>query len=101
MPRGGDACVMGLVDRIIDSGVQAFFQPILSVRARSLVGYEALARAVDPDTGEAVPPAVLFRKAAEEGCILELDRACRMASLKAFSPLCERNPSILLFLNFE
>jgi EAL domain-containing protein (putative c-di-GMP-specific phosphodiesterase class I) len=89
------------IEKIIESGIGVFFQPIVSVRTKSLTGFESLARAVDPDTGDMIPPTVLFSAAAKAGKLLELDRACRKSALDAFSPFHRKNPSLLLFMNFE
>ena len=89
------------VGKIIDKGVNVRFQPIVSVRRKSLVGFESLVRAVDPSDGSPVPPDALFAAAARQGLVLELDRACRAAALSAFAPLHAKNQSLILFLNFE
>ena len=54
------------------------FQPIVDLRDRAVVGYEALARGRD-----GTPPEELFAAARAEGRLTELDRACRDAALRS------------------
>lgn len=77
--------------------VVAHFQPIVSLRRREVIGYEALARGV----GEAgiIPPLALFEAARQQGLALELDRLCRETALRAFAASA-LHPA-LLFLNVD
>ena len=93
---------MGRVEQIIaGKGIRILFQPIISVRTKSLIGFEALMRAVDPLSGEAVSPPLLFEEARQAHLILELDRECRYQAFAAFAPIHRANDSLILFLNFE
>ena len=69
------------------------FQPIVDIRIRTILGYEALIRGPQ---GELHRPDQLFAAALRAGCALELENACRNASLRAFSAL---GLSGRLFLN--
>lgn len=60
------------------------FQPIIDIRVRAILGYEALIRGPQ---GELHRPDQLFAAAQRAGCALELEHACRNASLRAFSSL--------------
>ena len=87
--------------QIIDSSsIVTFFQPILSARQRSVVGAEALSRGLvgveamtrgsasaRDRTGTIIPPVDLFRMAASEGLLLELDRLCRDTAIRSFAQL--------------
>ena len=57
--------------------VGAAFQPIVDLRDRSVIGYEALARPRDGSS-----PEQLFALAREQGRLAEVDRACRQAALR-------------------
>jgi diguanylate cyclase (GGDEF)-like protein len=61
------------------------FQPIIDFRARALLGYEALIRG--PEGGALHRPIQLFAAARRNGLGLELEHACREASLRAFARL--------------
>src|ERR1700754_3759695 len=57
--------------------VRAAFQPIVDLRDRSVIGYEALARPRDGSS-----PEQLVALAREQGRLAEVDRACRQAALR-------------------
>jgi diguanylate cyclase (GGDEF)-like protein len=70
------------------------FQPILDFRVRAILGYEALIRG--PESSILHRPDQLFGAAARNGLTLDLEHACREASLRAFA--AQRLPG-RLFLN--
>ncbi len=59
------------------------FQPILDFRARAVLGYEALIRG--PESSSLHRPDDLFATAKQAGLAMELEHACREASLRAFA----------------
>jgi EAL domain-containing protein (putative c-di-GMP-specific phosphodiesterase class I) len=77
------------------------FQPIVSVKRKSLIGVEALARATDPADDKAVSPVQLFKWAREAGRLLELDQVCQANAMRHFSGLPVRDPELLMFMNVE
>ncbi|MDT3736687.1 MAG: GGDEF domain-containing protein [Denitratisoma sp.] len=95
------------LDRIVADGLlRTVFQPILGFHTRGYLGFEALIRGPAGSSLEA-PPA-LFEAAARFGLTLELERACREQSLRAFaaagltgklflnvSPQCLADPVLL------
>lgn len=83
-------------DRIV-----AHFQPIVSVRKKTIVGYEGLCRGQDPVTGALISPLRLFAIAKRENLILELDRHCRSVVLKAFAEAFAHDAGLFLSLNIE
>lgn len=64
------------------------------------MGVEALSRGVD-EGGALIPPAALFRRAAEQGLTHELDRLCRDKAVERFLPLQRANPDLILFVNLD
>ncbi len=70
------------------------FQPIIDFRVRAILGYEALIRG--PEGSALHRPDQLFAAASRAGFSLELEHACREASLRAFAG--QRLPG-RLFLN--
>lgn len=89
-------------DDILSQGsLDIHFQPILSLKQKSIIGLEGLLRASDKATGKAVPPLDLFAWAAARGRTVALDRLCRSKALAAFAPLAGAPQAPLLFLNFE
>jgi len=85
---------------LTNQAVEAFFQPIVSMRTQKVVGVEALSRGRAP-AGELIPPLALYGRAQREGRTLELDRLCREKALQAFKLRFREQPDQLLFLNFE
>lgn len=87
---------------IIESeSLLACFQQIISVSRNTVLGLEGLIRGIDPDSGELIPPRMLFAAARKAKLSLELDRACREAILKEFGKIhpCDREK--FLFLNID
>ncbi|AXS80901.1 GGDEF domain-containing protein [Dechloromonas sp. HYN0024] len=70
------------------------FQPILDFRVRAILGYESLIRG--PANSHLQFPDQLFAAAARNGLTLDLEHACREASLRAFAA---QRLSGRLFLN--
>ncbi|PKO87130.1 MAG: diguanylate cyclase [Betaproteobacteria bacterium HGW-Betaproteobacteria-10] len=72
------------LQRIITEGLLTpVFQPIIDFRIRALLGYEALIRG--PEGSPLQFPDQLFGLARRAGLSLELEHACREASLRAFA----------------
>ena len=81
--------------------LEAHFQPIVSLRKKTITGYEGLIRGLDPASGALIPPLELFHEASQSGHTLELDRLCRKKVMESFGPMRARNPDCFLSLNFE
>jgi EAL domain-containing protein (putative c-di-GMP-specific phosphodiesterase class I) len=80
--------------------ISVFFQPVVSVRGKGILGFEAFSRSV---TGEGVrlDAQDLFGQAWDPELRLKLCRLCRRKALEAFRPIFERHPQMLLFLNTD
>jgi PAS domain S-box-containing protein len=72
----GPSGVRALLD---DRAVTSVFQPIVELDSGLVVAYEALARGPE---GPLHAPDDLFAAARAEGCLTELDQACRAAALR-------------------
>ena len=88
-------------DIITDETLQVHFQPIVSLKKKSIIGVEALARPTEGASGRVVTPLELFAWAHRNGRTVDLDRLCRRKALDAFSPMSDSPQKPLLFLNFE
>jgi EAL domain-containing protein (putative c-di-GMP-specific phosphodiesterase class I) len=77
----------------------AYFQPVVSITDKRIIGLEGLIRGIDINNGEIIPPLYLFNTAESKGLQTELDRACREIVLDAFKSL--HRDDILLFLNLH
>jgi EAL domain-containing protein (putative c-di-GMP-specific phosphodiesterase class I) len=80
--------------------ITTHFQPIFSVRRKSVVGLEALSRGVGP-AGDLISPAVLFKQAAAEGIAGAVEDLCRESAVRNFHRLRARPDELLLFLNLD
>ncbi len=81
--------------------LEAHFQPIVSLRKKTISGYEGLIRGLHPASGALIPPLELFSQAAESGETLELDRLCRKKVLESFAAVAGTKSDSFLSLNFE
>lgn len=68
-------------DILHNESLTSHFQPIIKASDRSIYGYEALVRGVDP-TGNLIYPDVLFSKSERNDMNFHLDRLCRETALK-------------------
>ncbi|MDP3774796.1 MAG: EAL domain-containing protein [Gemmatimonadales bacterium] len=75
--------------------ITTLYQPIVDVRTRAIIGYEALSRGPE---GEFASPDVLFRVAYESELVFKLDRLCRERALLGFRKM---QGDQLLFINME
>ena len=66
---------------IAAGGLSSVFQPIVDLDAQTVVGYEALVRG--PAGSPLESPAALFAAARAEGCLAELDAACRAQAFRS------------------
>ena len=81
--------------------VTSHFQPIFSVRQRSVVGVEALARGLGTSAGALIPPASLFKMAEAERLGAEVEDLCRRSAITRFAELPGRTQDMVLFLNLD
>lgn len=79
----------------------AYFQPIMSVTGKKVLGLEGLIRGRILGFDGLIPPQRLFAAAAAAGLTIPLDRACRDAVLAGFRTYHQANPDLLLFLNLD
>lgn len=69
-------------------------QSIVSMKAKRIIGYEALSRGVDPASGDLISPEALFSAAERSGMSVEIDRTCREKAMQSFSSV---RPTILMW----
>lgn len=81
--------------------VVTYFQPVISIGKRRIIGVEALCRGVNKEGKVVYSPDILFSAAEKKNLLVELDRLCRCRALEAFANLCSSEPGLLLFLNID
>lgn len=79
--------------------VVTFFQPVVSISTKSIIGFEAFSRAGSQAC--AVAPKVLFHKGLTPQTKIEVDRLCRERALQQFKPIHEKHRNLILFLNIN
>ncbi|MEN6622505.1 MAG: EAL domain-containing protein [Smithella sp.] len=89
-----------LKDILLNEKITAHFQPILSARNHSVIGFEGLVRSQLPN-GDLIQPIALFNCARKYGLTMDLDRLCREKILADFSQIYHFNERSMLFLNLE
>lgn len=90
------------LDAILEKqAIQTLFQPVVSMRKRAVVGFEALSRGIDPATNKIIMPCELFAAAAISSQVVELDRLCREKALTNFRQILDVDDQALLFLNLD
>lgn len=90
------------INEIIENrSIVIHFQPQVSLKRKAVVGLEALSRGFDPQSGEIIPPTLLFEQARDKASRLALDRACRTNAVESFASLHRRDRSLMLSINID
>lgn len=92
---------LNIPEIIQQKSLVAYFQPIMSVTGKKVLGLEGLIRGRVPGSDMLIQPKPLFDTAATAGLTIALDRACRDAVLDGFCDYHHANPDLLLFLNLD
>ena len=88
---------MSVRDVLADGTIHSLFQPIVDLDTGEVVAYEALARG---PKGPFESPDQLFGAARRDGCLEELDAACRVAAFRGAIEQKLLSP-LTLFVNVE
>lgn len=87
-------------DILSTGSIRTLFQPLVSVKRKAILGYEALSRGIKPD-GSTIQPQDLFNWARETGNSVELDRLCRDRALDRFLPVHKDKKDLILSINLN
>jgi len=93
--------VPDLQEIIENRSVITHFQPQVSLKRKAVIGLEALSRGLDPQSGEVVPPTLLFGQARDGASRLALDRVCRTKAVESFAAIYRRDRSLMLSMNID
>src|SRR4051812_11156409 len=99
-PEPADLSPLSMGRLLAAEGIATHFQPIFSVRQKSIVGLEALSRGMGSN-GRLIAPCDLFKMAAAERLRGELEALCRKTAVRSFAELASRRDELLLFLNLD
>lgn len=90
------------IQEIIENGsILTHFQPQVSLKRKAVIGLEALSRGFDPESGELIPPTLLFEQTRDSASRLALDRVCRTKAVESFASLHRRDKSVMLSMNID
>jgi len=84
-----------------EENILTLFQPMVSIKGKSVVAVEALSRGLLPDLHVSIPPDVLFPLATTPARRLALDRLCRQLAMRRFAPVHARCKDLLLSVNLD
>lgn len=85
------------IDILENQRIKPVFQPIVSLKDGTIIGYEGLSRIVEPKKIKNTEE--LFCLAGLYGKIWELEQLCRSSLLKKYHTLCSEDREKKLFLN--
>jgi EAL domain-containing protein (putative c-di-GMP-specific phosphodiesterase class I) len=98
-PLPGQDCAD--IEKILaDEKIAVFFQPVVSVRGKAILGFEAFSRSIGGE-GARLDAHDLFAQPRDPSVRLRLCRLCRRKALEAFRPIAERHQQMMLFLNVD
>lgn len=89
-----------MIEQIIENeSIDIYFQPIVSIRTKTLYAFESLTRC--SFNKQNIPPDILFNLAKEKNLNMKLDEVTRNKAIKKFHKYYLENNDLILFLNFE
>lgn len=89
------------VQEIVDTGnICTYFQPVISLSTKSIIGFEAFSRGGSEDLC-VIDPKMLFHEGLSPKLQVAVDRLCREKALKQFKAIHEKHKGLLLFLNIN
>ena len=91
---------VAIQELINTEAITTHFQPVVSIKKRSIIGVEALSRGNDGPY-RLLAPQQIFSWAEESKLLEELDSLCKRSALVEFSKLQSKPQGLLLFLNLH
>ncbi len=90
------------IEEIISSElISTCYQPLISIKRKQIIGFEALSRGVKESDGSLISPGILIEEAEKYGLILELDRLFRKKALENFKDYHTHNRQAVLSINLD
>lgn len=90
-----------LASLIEQKSAASFYQPIISIKKKSVIGIEAIGRGVDIESRRLIDPSELYPLSYEKNKALDLDRLFRLKGLEGYAEIKAKIPGLILFLNLE
>ncbi len=93
--------VADLQEILENESILTHFQPQVSLKRKAVIGLEALSRGFNPQSGDLIPPTLLFGQARDRASRLALDRVCRTKAVESFASLHRHDKSVMLSMNID
>jgi EAL domain-containing protein (putative c-di-GMP-specific phosphodiesterase class I) len=87
-----------LIDR---GGIVTCFQPVISIKKKKIVGFEALSRGFTAGSDALYPPLELFSAAGSENRIPDLERLCLSQTFDSFKKYFHTKGEFILSININ
>src|ERR1700677_4687064 len=97
--QAGTEKIFDIAEIINGEHVTAYFQPLISVQKKAIIGFEGLTRGIHPEDKSLIPPIDLFVQANARGLNHDLDLLCREKILESFLAVKKAYPDVVLTLN--
>lgn len=87
-----------VLEIVSSKNIHIYFQPVVSISTKSIVGFEAFARGGSADAC-VLDPAMLFHDGLKPELKIDVDRLCREKAFDQFKPIVGGHKDMLLFVN--
>lgn len=91
--------IFDVAEIISGEHVMAYFQPLVSVQKKAIIGFEGLIRGVNPEDKAVIPPHDLFAQAEARGLSHDLDLLCREKIFENFLAVKKHHGDVILTVN--
>lgn len=88
-----------VVDLVQSKAVATFFQPLVSISTKTIVGFEAFSRG--GGAACAIDSGMLFHDGLSPDVMVDVDRLCREKAFTQFKPIHDNHAAMLLFVNIN
>ncbi|HXC64233.1 MAG TPA: EAL domain-containing response regulator, partial [bacterium] len=99
--KNGNGMAINIAEMLREEAIIPHFQPLVSIKRRSIIGFEGLSRGWDRRRQALIPAPQLFGSAMQQGLSQELDLLCRSRILNEFGALLEIDPDFILTVNID
>lgn len=87
-----------ILEIVKSKNVHTFFQPVISISTKSIIGFEAFSRGGGSGVC-VIDPKMLFHKDLKPDLKVDVDRLCREKAFEQFKPINNGHKGMLLFMN--
>lgn len=92
-------CIEAVSRVVTEEGIAVYFQPLISLESKSVIGFEAFSRGVDREGNTVANPGDLFNEHLPLTAQHRVEMLCLKKSIESFVPINDNYKEMLLFLN--